>query len=83
MKLLIGDTFPTMAVRTTKGDVPLPDEFAGHWFVFFSHPGDFTPVCTTEFVGFQKRCDQFARPATPDAEHPNPLSPVKPEGPSM
>ena len=60
MKMLIGDTFPTMAVHTTKGDVTLPDEFAGHWFVFFSHPGDFTPVCTTEFVGFQKRSDQFA-----------------------
>ena len=60
MQLLIGDTFPRMAVRTTKGDMTLPDEYAGHWFVFFSHPGDFTPVCTTEFVGFQKRADQFA-----------------------
>ena len=29
------------------------------WFVLFSHPGDFTPVCTTEFVAFQKRYDQF------------------------
>jgi peroxiredoxin (alkyl hydroperoxide reductase subunit C) len=60
MKLLIGDTFPTIEVRTTNGDITLPDGFAGHWFVFFSHPGDFTPVCTTEFVGFQKRADQFA-----------------------
>lgn len=60
MKLLIGDTFPTIAVRTTHGDVKLPAAFAGHWFVFFSHPGDFTPVCTTEFVGFQKRADEFA-----------------------
>ena len=60
MKLLIEDKFPTMAVTTTKGDMTLPDEFAGHWFVFFSHPGDFTPVCTTEFVAFQKRAESFA-----------------------
>lgn len=60
MKLLITDPFPTIEVRTTAGTVTLPTEFAGHWFVFFSHPGDFTPVCTTEFVGFQKRAEQFA-----------------------
>lgn len=60
MKLLIEDKFPTIDVRTTKGDMTLPDEFAGHWFVFFSHPGDFTPVCTTEFVAFQKRAESFA-----------------------
>lgn len=60
MKLLIADTFPTIKVTTTTGTLTLPDEFAGHWFVFFSHPGDFTPVCTTEFVGFQKRAEQFS-----------------------
>lgn len=60
MKLLIEDRFPKMDVRTTGGDLTLPDAFAGSWFVFFSHPGDFTPVCTTEFVGFQKRAEQFA-----------------------
>lgn len=60
MKLLIEDQFPTMELRTTTGDVKLPDDYAGHWFVFFSHPGDFTPVCTTEFVGFQNRADEFA-----------------------
>jgi peroxiredoxin (alkyl hydroperoxide reductase subunit C) len=58
--LLIEDKFPTIDVTTTQGDMTLPDEFAGHWFVFFSHPGDFTPVCTTEFVGFQKRAESFA-----------------------
>ncbi|MEO6571448.1 MAG: peroxiredoxin [Ilumatobacteraceae bacterium] len=60
MKLLITDPFPTLEVTTTTGTITLPDEFTGHWFVFFSHPGDFTPVCTTEFVGFQKRAEQFA-----------------------
>lgn len=60
MKLLIEDTFPTLDVVTTAGDMTLPNAFAGNWFVFFSHPGDFTPVCTTEFVGFQKRAAEFA-----------------------
>ena len=59
MKLLVTDTFPTMEVTATQGAITLPDEYAGHWFVFFSRPGDFTPVCTTEFVGFQKWADQF------------------------
>ena len=58
--MLIEDRFPTIDVRTTKGSMTLPDEFAGKWFVFFSHPGDFTPVCTTEFVAFQKRAESLA-----------------------
>jgi len=56
---LIGDKFPTLEVQTTHGRMTLPDAFAGKWFVFFSHPADFTPVCTTEFVAFQKRYEQF------------------------
>ena len=43
----------------SKGVMGLPDALAGKWFVLFSHPADFTPVCTTEFVAFQKRYDQF------------------------
>lgn len=57
--ILIGDKFPHLEVTTTFGKKILPDEFAGKWFVLFSHPGDFTPVCTTEFVAFAKRYDQF------------------------
>lgn len=56
---LLGDRFPEMEVRTTQGTMKLPDDFAGKWFVLFSHPADFTPVCTTEFVGFQQRYSQF------------------------
>ncbi|MFP4050105.1 MAG: peroxiredoxin [Thermoplasmata archaeon] len=56
---LIGDKFPEMKVNTTYGEKKLPDEFEGKWFILFSHPGDFTPVCTTEFYAFQKRYDQF------------------------
>jgi len=56
---LIGDSFPQVSVNTTHGKISLPDDYQGKWFVLFSHPGDFTPVCTTEFVAFQKRYDKF------------------------
>ena len=56
---LLGDNFPKMKVQTTRGVMELPDQFTGKWFVLFSHPADFTPVCTTEFVAFQKRYDKF------------------------
>lgn len=56
---LIGDEFPKMEVKTTQGMMKLPKVFRGKWFVLFSHPADFTPVCTTEFVAFQKRYDKF------------------------
>ncbi len=56
---LIGDTFPEMSVQTTHGELQLPDEFDDKWFILFSHPGDFTPVCTTEFYAFQKKYDEF------------------------
>ncbi len=58
---LIGDKFPEMEVKTTHGAMKLPDAFAGKWFVLFSHPADFTPVCTTEFVGFEKRRAEFEK----------------------
>jgi len=56
---LLGEKFPTLEVTTTHGRLKLPDHFAGKWFVLFSHPADFTPVCTTEFVAFQKRYEKF------------------------
>lgn len=59
---LIGDKFPEMEVKTTHGMIKLPDdanEGGKWWFILFSHPGDFTPVCTTEFVAFAKRNKQF------------------------
>ncbi len=56
---LIGDTFPELTVKTTHGEMKLPDAFSGKWFILFSHPADFTPVCTTEFVAFQKRYNIF------------------------
>ncbi|NCC95715.1 MAG: peroxiredoxin [Synergistales bacterium] len=56
---LIGDPMPELKVTTTRGKKTLPGDYAGKWFVLFSHPADFTPVCTTEFVAFQKRYDKF------------------------
>lgn len=56
---LLGDAFPEMEVQTTHGMLQLPGHFKGQWFVLFSHPADFTPVCTTEFIAFQKRYDKF------------------------
>jgi peroxiredoxin (alkyl hydroperoxide reductase subunit C) len=56
---LLGDPFPALTVQTTHGQMEIPKDFKGHYFVLFSHPADFTPVCTTEFVAFQKRMAEF------------------------
>ena len=56
---LLGDDFPQLAVSTTHGTLNLPGDLKGSWFVLFSHPADFTPVCTTEFVAFQKLVPEF------------------------
>jgi peroxiredoxin (alkyl hydroperoxide reductase subunit C) len=58
---LLGEDFPKIKVQTTHGEIELPDYYRGKWFVLFSHPADFTPVCTTEFVAFQKRYEKFKK----------------------
>lgn len=58
---LLGDMFPEMEVLTTHGPMSLPKDMKGKWTVLFSHPADFTPVCTTEFVAFQERYDEFRK----------------------
>jgi len=58
---LLGDDFPKMKVQTSHGPLNLPADMKGNWFILFSHPADFTPVCTTEFVAFQKRYDEFEK----------------------
>ncbi|WP_092936231.1 peroxiredoxin [Natrinema hispanicum] len=55
----IGDTFPDLTVETSMGERSLPDDYEGKWLVLFSHPGDFTPVCTSEFVAFEQRREEF------------------------
>lgn len=59
MKLALRDKFPSLRVETTNGVINLPEDYQGKWFVLFSHPADFTPVCTTEFVSFQKKKKKF------------------------
>ncbi len=56
---LLGDDFPQLDVVTTHGPMSLPADMKGSWFVLFSHPADFTPVCTTEFAAFQNLMTEF------------------------
>lgn len=57
--LRIGDKAPDFAAETTHGPIKFSEWAGGNWVILFSHPADFTPVCTTEFVGFAERADQF------------------------
>lgn len=57
--LRIGDIAPNFRARTTQGAISL-DQYRGRWVVFFSHPADFTPVCTSEFIGLAKAEPDFA-----------------------
>lgn len=58
---LIGDSAPKFKAVTTNGKINFPDDYAGRWVVFFSHPMDFTPVCTTEFLAFQAAYTDFKK----------------------
>ncbi len=57
--LRLRDLAPDFRARTTLGDITLSD-YRGKWLIFFSHPADFTPVCTTEFIALAKRAQDFA-----------------------
>lgn len=56
---LLGEKFPQLEVKTTLGRMTLPNNYEGKWFILFSHPGDFTPVCTTEFIEIERKSSQF------------------------
>ena len=58
---LIGDRAPAFKAETTQGPVSFPDDYKGKWVIFFSHPADFTPVCTTEFMTFASMQSEFER----------------------
>lgn len=57
----IGDPAPEFEAQTTQGPVKFPYDYKGKWIVLFSHPADFTPVCTSEFITFAKMEQEFAR----------------------
>lgn len=56
---LIGDKAPSFEARTTKGQISFPEDYEGKWTILFSHPSDFTPVCTTEFITFASMQEEF------------------------
>ncbi len=56
----IGDPAPEFKAITTQGNLNFPKDYSGSWVILFSHPADFTPVCTSEFMTFAKLEDEFA-----------------------
>ncbi|MDO5022594.1 MAG: peroxiredoxin [Eubacteriales bacterium] len=56
---LIGDKAPAFKANTTQGPINFPEDFKGKWVILFSHPADFTPVCTTEFMTFASMQEEF------------------------
>ena len=55
----IGDKAPEFKAVTTQGDINFPGDYAGNWVILFSHPADFTPVCTSEFITFASMESRF------------------------
>ena len=48
----IGDKAPSFVAQSTTGEINFPEDYTGKWKILFSHPADFTPVCTSEFMTF-------------------------------
>jgi peroxiredoxin (alkyl hydroperoxide reductase subunit C) len=57
----IGEPAPEFKAVTTQGEINFPGDFSGGWVILFSHPADFTPVCTSEFMTFATLADRFAK----------------------
>lgn len=55
---LIGDSAPAFDAETTEGPIHFPKDYTGKWVILFSHPADFTPVCTTEFIAFSQLVEE-------------------------
>ncbi len=61
MSLRLGDTAPDFTIASTEGEIHFHDWIGEHWAVLFSHPRDFTPVCTTELGEVARLQPEFAR----------------------
>ncbi len=57
----IGEKAPAFKAVTTQGEINFPEQYAGEWVILFSHPADFTPVCTSEFMTFASMEEQFTK----------------------
>jgi peroxiredoxin 2/4 len=57
----IGEPAPAFKAVTTQGEIDFPAQYKGQWTILFSHPADFTPVCTSEFMTFATMMEEFAR----------------------
>lgn len=57
----IGETAPDFTAITTHGTIKFSEWQQGKWVILFSHPADFTPVCTTELAEFARRADEFGQ----------------------
>ncbi len=57
----IGDKAPSFKAVTTQGPINFPEDYKGSWVILFSHPADFTPVCTSEFMTFASMEEKFAK----------------------
>ncbi|GAB1403530.1 peroxiredoxin [Lentimicrobium sp.] len=55
----IGEKAPSFKAVTTQGEINFPEDYAGKWVILFSHPADFTPVCTSEFMTFANMEKKF------------------------
>lgn len=57
----IGEKAPSFKAVTTQGEIQFPEQYEGSWVILFSHPADFTPVCTSEFMTFATLADEFEK----------------------
>lgn len=57
----IGDLAPSFKAVTTQGEINFPEQYRGRWVILFSHPADFTPVCSSEFMTFASMSEKFSQ----------------------